>query len=383
MTKPFYRIYYTDSGNFEFQWERCFQQLADCLSLGWKPFRINIFIHCRDIQDFNLRREFIRKSFMNREPATVLPFAVIPQSPVPDTEVMMEAGFISPGTAEIVYYRSGELNYAVISSDGAREAWITGISSGRMEDFSFSAVEAFEYLRGWLNHEKSGFNQIVRQWNYIGEILKCTGNHDDYQQNYQMFNETRNRYYSAYRTHSSFPAATGIGMSSPGVMIDCFALQSDNTQIIPVRNPNQTDSYHYRQDILAGGDLRGKKQPPQFERALLLNAEDGSRLLISGTASIVGEDTMGTDVESQTIKTIQNMEALASPENLMNHCPHLKYFPEKYNYLRVYVKRREEMEKVRQICSIHFDKDIPVSYVQADICRDNLLVEIEGEKIPG
>jgi enamine deaminase RidA (YjgF/YER057c/UK114 family) len=106
-----------------------------------------------------------------------------------------------------------------------------------------------------------------------------------------------------------------------------------------------------------------------------------SRLLISGTASIIGQETVGIgDVEEQTRVTIQNIEKLATPETLRSKCPEIKAIPDKYSYVRVYVKYKDDISKVRNICRAYFG-DVPTTYVVADICRDNLLVEIETELI--
>lgn len=53
--------------------------------------------------------------------------------------------------------------------------------------------------------------------------------------------------------------------------------------------------------------------------------------------------------------------------------------PDKYSYLRVYAKNRNEIGVVRSIGEEHFG-NIPTTFVHVDICRDNLLVEIEPEK---
>jgi len=58
----------------------------------------------------------------------------------------------------------------------------------------------------------------------------------------------------------------------------------------------------------------------------------------------------------------------------------IEEYPDKYSYLRVYVKNRSDISVVRELCTKHFG-DIPATFVQADICRDNLLVEIEAEKM--
>ena len=45
--------------------------------------------------------------------------------------------------------------------------------------------------------------------------------------------------------------------------------------------------------------------------------------------------------------------------------------------LRAYVKRARDIPEVRRLCTRAFGP-IPAVFVQADVCRDELLVELEG-----
>jgi len=78
--------------------------------------------------------------------------------------------------------------------------------------------------------------------------------------------------------------------------------------------------------------------------------------------------------------TIENIKALASAENLRRQCHDIKSIPETYSYIRVYVKHKQDIPAVRSICNEVYG-NTPATFVVADICRDNLLVEIEAELI--
>ena len=45
--------------------------------------------------------------------------------------------------------------------------------------------------------------------------------------------------------------------------------------------------------------------------------------------------------------------------------------------VRIYIKRQEDFEKTRAICRSRLG-DLPTIYAVADVCRPELLVEIEG-----
>ena len=63
-------------------------------------------------------------------------------------------------------------------------------------------------MKAILEKEGMSFDHVVRQWNYIGNILEIKNG----LQNYQVFNEVRSEFYKKYRTVHGYPAATGIGM---------------------------------------------------------------------------------------------------------------------------------------------------------------------------
>lgn len=382
--KPVYKIFQpARNDSFEVQCADCFNQFLSLLLTPLKPFRINIFIHSTSANELKHRSEHIGRCFSQNDDTRVLPFTIIPQSPASPAEVMIEAGFIPEDDAEVAYLSAFGMKYTAINTADGTELWVAGTSCPPADgNFLDAAVNAFDNLQQVLNQAKFNFSSVVRQWNYIGNILKCTERNNAFVQYYQMFNDVRNKYYSQYRDCKSYPAATGIGMNNEGVKIDCFAISPDSkTEIYPVKSPTQKDSYQYRQEILVGeAAFKQQKHAPQFERGLLLKSTGASRLIISGTASINGEETTHTSVEQQTLNTIVNIEALASPSNLKLHCPNLEIFPEKYSYLRVYVKNRNDISQVKEICARYFG-EVPVSYVQADICRNDLLVEIEGEMV--
>jgi len=117
---------------------------------------------------------------------------------------------------------------------------------------------------------------------------------------------------------------------------------------------------------------------PKFERAKLLSYKDSGLIFISGTAAVVGQATVAeNDVRAQTIATINNISRLISKENLRNHGIILSSEPGPFSYLRAYVKYEKDIPEVKKICRKYY-KDIPSQYVVSDICRENLLVELEG-----
>jgi hypothetical protein len=227
-----------------------------------------------------------------------------------------------------------------------------------------------------------GYNDIVRQWNYIGHILEESCIENTVLQNYQIYNEVRHQYYQQYMTAKGFPAATGIGNEFDGVLVDICAIRGEEgVSSHSVSNPKQVNPFVYGQEVLEGQPIHNqpRKHPPEFERAKLVVTGDISRVFISGTAAIIGQKTIGhDDIVVQTNCTIDNMNVLYSAENLLR-CSNLPVngIPA-MQYVRVYIKYEHDLETVKQICQQRYP-GVPAIYVFTDVCRNDLLVEMEGE----
>jgi uncharacterized protein YcgL (UPF0745 family) len=86
---------------------------------------------------------------------------------------------------------------------------------------------------------------------------------------------------------------------------------------------------------------------------------------------------MGDPVR-QTEVTIKNIKRLYS-KKVLHEVNREKLVP-KYGHARVYVKNRKDFAEIKRTCKKHFG-NLPVAYIVADICRQDLLVEIEGKVI--
>ena len=107
-----------------------------------------------------------------------------------------------------------------------------------------------------------------------------------------------------------------------------------------------------------------KKTTPKFERAKSVTT-DGSRLVyISGTAAIRGEESLtGVGIERQLDITMENIAQLTGNAEIC--------------LLRVYLKYPEDYEAVKRKLASR-EKTVSVCYLETDVCREELLIEIEG-----
>lgn len=349
-------------------------------------FKLVIFQDPLNEKELWLREKYARDAIKRIFPEKCPSYVLVSHAPEPGYAVSCEAGFVKRGSCQTLFKQAGEYHYVLFEWPGFRELWASGLRKKNDADtFEDSAEGAFDEVHAILEKEGMNFNHIVRQWNYIGGILQhnviCTSS----TQNYQIFNEIRHQYFQKFLTSKGFPAATGIGNKFGHVTIDICAFQSIDQELhtFGVNNPSQVNAYQYGQQVLVGSPILSHlvKHPPEFERAKLLVSRDQIRLFISGTASIIGQETIGKeDIEKQTLCTISNIEKLTDPENVRRFFPGLPSGTFTYSLLRVYVKKMEDLDITRSVCRKKFG-DIPQIFVVVDICRDDLLMEIEGEML--
>jgi len=370
-----------EAGKHRDELKQCLGKIAESIDAGLVPVKTNIYVSSPDYDSFLVIRNECYKeieAFFGDSCPAVNISAHPPQHPF---HVASETLFIEKGSGVVTSRSYKGLRYTIVESEAGKELWAAGISTYQdPHDTRKAASGAFELMIQMLDNENFTVNNLVRQWNYIGEILQINNG----LQNYQVFNEVRSEYYGLYRSAGHFPAATGVGMKHGGVILDfCAASYSGDIIIQPVHNPNQVDAYKYGDQVLVGDTEKGKtrKHPPQFERALLIC--DGSRanLLVSGTASITGQETIGIgDPEKQTLVTIENIKKLSEPESLQRY-PHCnQYTVTGYRFLRVYVREQKDFNLARSVCEKYFP-GVPCIMIEADICRNDLLIEIETEAV--
>ena len=98
----------------------------------------------------------------------------------------------------------------------------------------------------------------------------------------------------------------------------------------------------------------------------------------SSTASVRGEDSRyRKDISRQLDETLDNMTSIlaASCVSDSDHAPASLHA---YSDIRVYYKHSFDRMEIESVVSRNFRSDVAVEWVHAPICRDELLVEIEG-----
>ncbi len=249
-------------------------------------------------------------------------------------------------------------------------------SSGGVYD---QTTEMLLRCRKALTSAGSDMSQVVRTWLYLGNITEMEGEH----QRYYELNRARSDFYHDLRFNCSlldpnaprgvYPASTGIGMRGQGMLMSCLALQTkrDDVFLLPLENPQQTPAYAYHPKY--------SPKSPKFSRAMALVLGNYVTTWISGTASIVNSESLHLgDIARQTEQTIDNIEKLISATNFELHgVKGAGATLQDIAKLRVYIKRPEDYAQCKVVCKNRFGS-IPIICAVADVCRSELLVEIEG-----
>ncbi len=378
--RNFVRFLLPESGNtFSDQLEDCFKQLQIIIDGSFSPLKvitITFFVASRSYKQNQQVREIIKsrveKFFGDSQPAT----ACVAQSPENGSFVGLEVSLHYSSINKLVYKKFENIPYVVVDHNSYKEVFVSGITGKNDEDIQRISDKAFSLMEKILETESMDFSNIVRQWNYIEDITSLSVNSQKYQ-HYQVFNDVRSDYYNKSKFNNGYPSATGIGTEAFGVIINFIAVSNaSNVKLIPVVNPEQIDAHRYSQKVLVGEEYH--KSSPKFERGKLVVTDEGSKMYISGTAAIVGEDTLFPgDVEKQTMVTINNIKQLVKNALTLQSKDTQLSDRNKYTYIRAYVKYKKDIDIVMEICEKHFASEC-FQYLISDICRDDLLVEIEG-----
>ena len=272
--------------------------------------------------------------------------ALVPLAGAPPHELWRGEGAVECGRdAGFGYARNAAVLFGHLSfGDGAGQA-----------DFAGAVQDAYTRLVAFCNAQ--GYPHLLRCWNYFGDIHGGAGDAERYRQ----FCVGRHR---ALATTQGFeqrlPAATVIGSRAPGALVYFFAAREAGLQ---VENPRQVPAFKYPRSYAP--------LPPSFSRALLKRWGDDEQLFVSGTASVVGHESHHPDNTAAQLKeTLANLRALLKAAGADP--------PWRPLGLKAYLRRDGDLGVVRAALERELGRETPLLYLQGDICRTDLSVEIEA-----
>jgi enamine deaminase RidA (YjgF/YER057c/UK114 family) len=299
------------------------------------------------------------------------------QPPCCGAALALEAWAIGGEDVQVERFGSNTL---AVTYNGMRWIHCAGIRSTKVTAPVYQqAMGVLEHMRSELEKSGSGFQHVLRTWFYLGGITETEGG----VQRYKELNRARTDFYRDVDFHCTapqpsipqgiYPASTAVGSASPGLAAGCLALQTrrQDALLLPLENPQQTPAYAYHP--------RHSPQSPKFSRGVALVLDNYTTTWLSGTASVVHSISRHAgDIVRQTEQTIENIQRLISAENFVFHgIQHSGAQLSDLAKIRVYLKRAEDFSRCRAVCEQRFGL-VPAIYAMADICRPELLVEIEG-----
>ena len=354
------KIKYKILSSEKIQFVDALDDLLNQLPTSESVFRLVLFGRTDNTEEYLKRYEILQSKIKDTFGSKMPAFTYVSQ-PVLSAALLLEVHSYTLEDGESVFYKSENgFPYVLLENKVGRFLFAGAFRGTITDSIEKQSIDVFFQIEELLQIEKFPINSIVRQWNYIEQITAFDGE----DQHYQSFNNVRSDFYHKADWTKGYPAATGIGTNSGGVLIDFDAvvLTSEKDFITPIDNSLQVAAHAYSEKVLENSF--SQKKTPKFERAKSITINNRRFIYVSGTAAIRGEESLkGIDLDEQLCITMENIEELIKVAKPL--------------LLRVYLKNETDYEKAESLLhAIH--PDIPISYMQADVCRDELLIEIEG-----
>lgn len=216
-------------------------------------------------------------------------------------------------------------------------------------------TEILAEMEGILQIAKMTFSNVLRTWFYNDNILDW----------YHDFNVVRTRFFQERRVFDGLlPASTGVGgrnAAGAALIAGLLGVESKSSEVkaVEIPSPLQSPAPDYGSS---------------FSRAVELQTPDHRRVYVSGTASIDGDGNTVfiDDAAAQVKQTMQVVQAILKSRE-MDWSDVVRSL--------VYFKRPDDAPLFRRYLENNAIGRFPAVIVENDICRDNLLFEIEVDAI--
>ena len=220
-------------------------------------------------------------------------------------------------------------------------------------DFTESARWLYERLFSLL-----GDLRLFRIWNFVPWINQRI----DGLENYHAFNAGRHQAMQKAWGNSltgKLPAASALGTYSGTLSL---AFVAGKAPVKYFENPLQIPALDY--------PAQYGKLPPAFARGSIVNEPNGNTWHLSGTASIRGSETCGADFRTQLQLTLENIATL---------CAHMEIPASRRAGWKIFLRDPSNLAASQAAMQRAYPQDAAsMIFLQADICREDLQVEVEG-----
>jgi enamine deaminase RidA (YjgF/YER057c/UK114 family) len=242
------------------------------------------------------------------------------------------------------------------------EDWLLGAATVPL---TAGLEEAASRLYGDIFQATAG-RHLARFWNYVPAINESgpAG-----LENYRIFCRGRSlaferHYGSGFKAR--LPSASAVGSKSAALTVAFAASMRPPRH---VENPLQVPAYDYPGEY--------GPRAPSFARATLVPGAKDTTVFISGTAAIRGHATVAPhDSRAQLDCALENLRKISDACGL---APDLDRGGGSARHFKIYVRHAADQPMIAAVLEKTFlASGDRVSYLQADICRAPLLVEIEA-----
>jgi chorismate lyase/3-hydroxybenzoate synthase len=257
---------------------------------------------------------------------------------------------------DIAVGRDGPVHFA---SGGHYLAGTVEIDEGAAGSLAAAARAAYEAVSRFT--ARSSHRHLLRMYNYFSNINQGEGDAERYKQ----FCSGRALGFQA-PPDSSWPAATAIGRQDRDPTLQVYWLAA-NEPGRALENPRQVSAFRYPRQY---GPC-----PPRFSRAMQI----AGGMLISGTGSILGHASHHPDdLPAQLDEILRNFASLRQAGGSTALAA-----SGRGTLLKIYLRNPQSAPFVATYLRAHLPPQAQFLILGADICRRELLVEIDAVHLAG
>jgi chorismate lyase/3-hydroxybenzoate synthase len=278
---------------------------------------------------------------------------------------------LSPCPAEEVWPAAGAVTRLTVGGADAAADDRSLFVAAYARTGSRSGVDAltFDLYRRLLGGvAEAGYPYLLRIWNYVPRIHETSSGFD----RYMLFCKGRSEAFAAHYGpvfSDRLPAASAVGCPGDTLVVHLLASKEPGRH---VENPRQVAAHRYPE--------RYGPKSPSFARGTVTGTAWDETVFVSGTASIVGHQSVFPgDPERQTEETMRNVESVLDAAGVPGRGAPLG---SRLRSLRVYVRFPEQLGAILGAMAACTRTPVPTACLQAEICRQELLVEIEATARP-
>jgi hypothetical protein len=207
---------------------------------------------------------------------------------------------------------------------------------------------------------------LARIWNYVADINVGSAEGLEI---YRAFCRGRSLAFERAGWTGPLPAASAVG-GALGKMAIVFAAATERPEAR--ENPEQVPAFEYPPDY--------GPRPPSFSRAMQVNTGGRAWAFISGTSAIKGHASQAPgDLAGQIACTLDNLRLISRACGLGDR---LAAQSAAARHFKIYLRRAGDLETVQAALEGEWLRPQDrVTWLRADICRAELLLEIEATVI--